>query len=80
MAAQALTWLEQANQHLLMWDDPLYPALLAELNDAPPLLFVAGDPQLFALAVLDVQAVPRLTHIAERRARRDLARPPTRRP
>lgn len=40
-AAQA--WLEQPGQHLLMWDDPRYPALLAELHDAPPLLFVAGN-------------------------------------
>lgn len=45
-AAAALAWLEQPGQHLLMWDDAQYPALLAELSDAPPLLFVAGDAQL----------------------------------
>jgi DNA processing protein len=43
-ASQALAWLELAGQHLLMWDQPDYPALLAEISDAPPLLFVAGDP------------------------------------
>lgn len=42
----ALAWLEQPDQHLLGCDDPAYPALLAELADAPPLLFVAGDPGL----------------------------------
>jgi len=43
-AASALAWLEHPGQHLLTWDDPRYPALLAELVDAPPLLFIAGDP------------------------------------
>ncbi|MDO9323065.1 MAG: DNA-processing protein DprA [Pseudomonas sp.] len=42
-AAAALAWLEQPQHQLLMWDAPTYPALLAELEDAPPLLFVAGD-------------------------------------
>lgn len=41
-AADTLRWLEQPEQHLLMWDDPGYPGLLGELADAPPLLFVAG--------------------------------------
>lgn len=43
-AAQALAWLELPGQHLLLWGQPGYPALLGELHDAPPLLFVAGDP------------------------------------
>lgn len=42
-AMAVLAWLELPGQQLLMWDDPSYPALLAELPDAPPLLFVAGD-------------------------------------
>ncbi|VXC88531.1 conserved hypothetical protein [Pseudomonas sp. 8Z] len=59
-AAAALAWLEQPDQHLLMWDDAHYPALLAELSDAPPLLFVAGDPQLLE--------VPQLAMVGSRRA------------
>ncbi|MET1079535.1 MAG: DNA-processing protein DprA [Pseudomonas sp.] len=61
-ASAALRWLEQPNQHLLMWDDPAYPALLAELPDAPPLLFVAGAP-----AILER---PQLAVVGSRRASR----------
>ena len=59
-AAQA--WLEAPGQHLLCWDHPDYPALLAELGDAPPLLFVAGDPALLER--------PQLAIVGSRRASR----------
>lgn len=55
-----LRWLDQAEQQLLMWDDPDYPALLAELPDAPPLLFVAGDVNLLQQ--------PQLAIVGSRRA------------
>ncbi|HYQ39461.1 MAG TPA: DNA-processing protein DprA [Pseudomonas sp.] len=42
----SLAWLERPDRHLLCHDAPCYPALLAELGDAPPLLFVAGEPAL----------------------------------
>lgn len=45
-ASAALAWLERRDHQLLMWDQPGYPALLAELADAPPLLFVAGNPSI----------------------------------
>ncbi|MBV6751567.1 DNA-processing protein DprA [Pseudomonas chlororaphis] len=45
-ASAVLRWLERPACHLVMWDQTDYPALLAELDDAPPLLFVAGDPAL----------------------------------
>lgn len=61
-AAAALAWLERRDQHLLMWDDPAYPALLAEIPNAPPLLFVAGDPALLEK--------PQLAIVGSRRASR----------
>ncbi len=61
-AAAALAWLEAPKHHLLMWDDPSYPGLLAELSDAPPLLFVAGDPGLLEQ--------PQLAMVGSRRASR----------
>ena len=61
-AAAALCWLEQPGQHLLMWDQPAYPALLAELAAAPPLLFVAGS--------VDILEQPQLAVVGSRRASR----------
>lgn len=61
-AYHALAWLERPGQHLLMFDQPGYPALLAETGDAPPLLFVAGDP-----AILEK---PQLAMVGSRRASR----------
>jgi DNA processing protein len=57
-----MAWLERPGQHLLMWDDPGYPALLAETSAAPPLLFIAGDP-----AILEK---PQLAIVGSRRASR----------
>ena len=61
-ASHALAWLERSGQHLLMWDQPDYPTLLAEINDAPPLLFVAGDPSILEK--------PQLAMVGSRRASR----------
>ncbi|WP_298727739.1 DNA-processing protein DprA [uncultured Pseudomonas sp.] len=61
-AAAALAWLERRDQHLLMWDNPAYPALLAQVDTAPPLLFVAGNPALLEK--------PQLAIIGSRRASR----------
>ncbi|GAB3395532.1 DNA-processing protein DprA [Azotobacter armeniacus] len=59
-AALALAWLESAQRQLLFLGEPGYPALLAELDDAPPLLFVAGDPALLEQ--------PQLAIVGSRRA------------
>jgi DNA processing protein len=61
-ASHALAWLERPGQHLLMWDQPDYPALLAEISDSPPLLFVAGDPGILEK--------PQLAMVGSRRASR----------
>lgn len=61
-AAAAMAWLERPGQHLLMWDAPTYPGLLAELCDAPPLLFIAGDPTILEQ--------PQLAIVGSRRASR----------
>ena len=61
-AAASLKWLEAPGHHLLMWDDPAYPGLLEELPDAPPLLFIEGDPGLLER--------PQLAMVGSRRASR----------
>ena len=61
-ASEALAWLARPAQHLLMWDQPEYPALLAQIDDAPPLLFVAGDPGILEK--------PQLAMVGSRRASR----------
>ncbi|MEG5264946.1 DNA-processing protein DprA [Pseudomonas sp. JDS28PS106] len=59
-ASAALAWIERPGQHLLMWDDPGYPALLAQIPDPPPLIFIAGNP-----AILER---PQLAIVGSRRA------------
>jgi DNA processing protein len=59
-ASAAMAWLERPGQHLLMWDQPGYPPLLGEIDDAPPLLFVAGNPALLER--------PQLAIVGSRRA------------
>ena len=59
-ASRALAWLERPGQHLLLLGEPGYPALLAQLPDAPPLLFVAGDPRILEK--------PQLAMVGSRRA------------
>ncbi len=41
-----LTWLDQdRNHHIITLTDPGYPVQLKQLADAPPLLYVRGDPE-----------------------------------
>jgi DNA processing protein len=40
--AATLDWLTDPRHHLLALDDPAYPPLLREIDDAPPLLYAAG--------------------------------------
>ncbi|MCP1621560.1 DNA-processing protein DprA [Pseudomonas nitroreducens] len=59
-AAEAMRWLEAPEHHLVCWDASGYPALLEELDDAPPMLFLAGDPTLLER--------PQLAMVGSRRA------------
>ncbi|MGE0079801.1 MAG: DNA-processing protein DprA [Thiohalomonadaceae bacterium] len=44
-AAEAdLAWAEGEHRHILIPSDPRYPPLLASIPDAPPVLYVVGDP------------------------------------
>jgi len=38
-----LQWLEQAQNHLILWGDEHYPKQLQEIPDPPPMLFARGD-------------------------------------
>jgi len=44
--AASLEWAAQDGCLILPLDDPRYPPLLREIHDAPPLLFLRGDPEL----------------------------------
>lgn len=41
-----LAWLESPHRHILMRGDPEYPALLNEVVDAPPVLYLEGELKL----------------------------------
>jgi DNA processing protein len=41
----ALEWAQREDAHIVVRPDPRYPPLLAQIADAPPLLYVRGDPQ-----------------------------------
>jgi len=43
-----LEWLAHPENHALTLHDPAYPALLREISDAPPVLFVCGAVELLA--------------------------------
>jgi DNA processing protein len=41
-----LRWQDAERNHILLWDDAAYPALLREIADPPPLLYVVGDAEV----------------------------------
>lgn len=52
--AKDLHWLEGDDAHILLLDGEEYPALLAEISDPPPLLFVRGNPDALLLPQLAI--------------------------
>jgi DNA processing protein len=55
-------WLQQHGVHVLPLSDPRYPALLIEITDPPPLLYVWGE--------LDSLSVPQIAVVGSRRPSR----------
>ena len=54
LLAADLKWLAQPGHHLIGWHDPDYPDLLRRIGNPPPVLFVAGDPDLLWQAQIAV--------------------------
>lgn len=52
--ATAQAWLEQAGNHFIPRTDPRYPPQLLELADAPPWLYIKGDPDWLSRPMLAV--------------------------
>lgn len=47
-----LKWLEQDNASILTLDDDHYPSMLKNIADAPPVLYVLGQPEILSLPSL----------------------------
>ena len=43
-----LRWAEQPSNHLVTLNHPLYPTLLKEIHNPPPILFITGDPEILS--------------------------------
>ena len=53
-AEAELAAIERLGGRLVCWGEPLYPALLAAVEDAPPVLTVLGRPELLAPPIVAV--------------------------
>ena len=63
-----LAWLEQSDNYLLTWQDERYPPLLRDIAQAPPLLYVHGDPEILILPQLAIVGTRNPTPNGERTA------------
>jgi DNA processing protein len=68
-----LSWLSQDHHHLISFNDVRYPALLKQIADPPPLLYVNGDPDFLLQPQLAMVGSRNPTASGERTAR-DFAR------
>ncbi len=57
-----LRWLEQDNASILTLDDERYPPLLKSIPDAPPVLYVLGQPEILKLPQLAIVGSRNPTH------------------
>lgn len=53
-AEAELAGLDRLGARLVCWGEPLYPPALAQIEDAPPVLTVLGDPQLLQAPMVAV--------------------------
>ncbi len=51
---KTLTWLERTGQDLIFWDSKQYPALLKEISDYPPVLFIKGNATILEMPQLAI--------------------------
>jgi len=72
-ADSALAWSQQDGAHILTWEDPRYPPMLRELEDAPVVLYVRGDPSVLSDPQLAIVGSRNPTQ-AGRETARDFAR------
>ena len=57
-----LKWAEQENASILTLDDDRYPAMLKAIPDAPPILYILGQPEILNLPQLAIVGSRNPTH------------------
>ncbi|GMR15734.1 MAG: DNA-processing protein DprA [Gammaproteobacteria bacterium] len=57
-----LKWLEQENASILTLDDDHYPSMLKNIADAPPVLYILGQPEILSLPQLAIVGSRNPTH------------------
>ncbi len=69
-AEKELAQARQLGIHLLHWDEPSYPRLLAEIYDPPPLLYVRGNIELLSRHMIGMVGTRRPTPYGNQMAER----------
>lgn len=64
-----LQWADAPEHHIITWFDSRYPPQLKQIHDAPPLLFVHGDPEVLSRAQLAIVGSRRPTPMGLETAR-----------
>jgi DNA processing protein len=64
-----LKWLEQDNAHIVALDDDRYPPLLRNIPDAPPVLYLLGQPEVLKLPQLAIVGSRNPSHAGKEIAR-----------
>ena len=67
---KALEWAQAGNNHLLIRTSTLYPPLLTEIADPPPVLFVKGSQEVLSKHQLAIVGSRKATHPALQITRR----------